>query len=121
MSNWEAVLNDLSDEYYCLAPDVLGFGDSTHPDPPLQGLASFNALRVRTLIDLIDELGLPRVTPVGNSMGALADETLIRPLRTIVGSEELLSRIWHEYSIVQTATVSGGVQSHAGYLNSSVA
>ena len=71
LSNWEAVLSDLSSEFYCLAPDVLGFGDSTHPEPPPQGLAAFTSLRIQTLIGLIDELGLPLVTPVGNSMGGI--------------------------------------------------
>lgn len=71
LSNWEAVLGDLGDEYYCLAPDVLGFGDSTHPDPPPQGLAPFTQLRVDTLIGLLDALQLERATVVGNSMGGV--------------------------------------------------
>ena len=29
MSNWERVLADMGDEYYCLAPDAIGYGDST--------------------------------------------------------------------------------------------
>ena len=71
LSNWAAALNDLSDEYYCLAPDVLGFGDSTHPEPPPQGLAAFTSLRVQSLIGLLDYLDLSQVTPVGNSMGGI--------------------------------------------------
>jgi 2-hydroxymuconate-semialdehyde hydrolase len=71
LSNWAAAVNDLSDEYYCLAPDVLGFGDSTHPEPPPQGLAAFTSLRVQSLIGLLDYLDLSQVTPVGNSMGGI--------------------------------------------------
>ncbi|MCZ4518862.1 alpha/beta hydrolase [Rhodococcus ruber] len=78
MSNWSAVLGDLSDDYYCLAPDVLGFGDSTHPNPPPQGLAAFTTARVDSLIALLDVLCLERVTPVGNSMGGIWSLELAR-------------------------------------------
>ena len=36
-SNWEWMIGALGDEYHCLAPDIVGCGDSTHPDPPPQG------------------------------------------------------------------------------------
>jgi 2-hydroxymuconate-semialdehyde hydrolase len=71
LSNWEAVLQDLGKDYFCLAPDVIGFGDSSHPDPTPQGLAQFNRLRVQTLIGLLDELQLDKATLVGNSMGGV--------------------------------------------------
>lgn len=71
VSNWEAILDDLGDTFRCLAPDVIGFGTSTHPDPPPLGLAAFTQLRVDTLIALFDHLGLERVTLVGNSMGGI--------------------------------------------------
>jgi 2-hydroxymuconate-semialdehyde hydrolase len=48
LSNWEAVIKDLGNDYYCLAPDVIGFGDSTHPENPPQGLAPFTQLRIDT-------------------------------------------------------------------------
>jgi 2-hydroxymuconate-semialdehyde hydrolase len=70
-SNWEAVLADLGGEYHCLAPDVVGFGDSTHPDPPPRGLGPFTRLRIETLIGLLDKLGLDKVSLVGNSMGGM--------------------------------------------------
>ncbi|MFJ9544520.1 alpha/beta fold hydrolase [Streptomyces sp. NPDC101225] len=71
LSNWEAVLRDLGNDYYCVAPDVIGFGDSTHPEPPPRGLAAFTKLRVDTLMGLLDRLGLQRATFVGNSMGGM--------------------------------------------------
>lgn len=71
LSNWEAVLKDLGRDYHCLAPDVIGFGDSTHPEPPPQGLAPFTELRVDTLLGLLDALGLEKTTLVGNSMGGM--------------------------------------------------
>ena len=33
-SNWQFALPALSRRYYCVAPDLLGFAKSTHPDPP---------------------------------------------------------------------------------------
>ncbi len=71
LSNWETVIGILGDTYRCIAPDIVGFGDSTHPDPPPQGIEAFTQLRVDTLLGLFDALGLDRVTLVGNSMGGI--------------------------------------------------
>jgi 2-hydroxymuconate-semialdehyde hydrolase len=71
LTNWEAALEELSDDFYNIAPDVVGFGDSTHPDPPPQGIEAFTALRVQTLVALLDHLGVDKVDIVGNSMGAI--------------------------------------------------
>lgn len=70
-TNWEWQLGELGDEFHNLAPDIVGFGESTHPDPPPLGIKAFTELRVRTLLALLDELGFERVTLVGNSMGAI--------------------------------------------------
>ena len=71
MTNWEWLVGELGDEYHCIAPDVIGFGDSSHPNPPPQGLGAFTQLRVDTLLGLFDSLGLESVTLVGNSMGGI--------------------------------------------------
>jgi 2-hydroxymuconate-semialdehyde hydrolase len=70
-SNWDAVIRDLGDEYHCLAPDVLGFGDSTHPNPPPQGLGPFVQARIDALVELIEASGAEKVHLVGNSMGGI--------------------------------------------------
>jgi len=69
LSNWERVIDDLSTRFHCLAPDMIGFGDSSHPDNPPRGMGPFNELRATALLDLLDVLGLDRVHVVGNSMG----------------------------------------------------
>lgn len=69
LSNWEQVITDLAGSFHCIAPDMIGFGDSSHPEEPPQGMAAFNELRVEALLGLIDVLGLERVHVVGNSMG----------------------------------------------------
>src|SRR4051812_23996932 len=65
-SNWNAVLEELGEEYRCLAPDVIGFGDSTHPEPRPAGLGDFTGLRVTALLGLLDALGVKEATVVGN-------------------------------------------------------
>lgn len=69
LSNWARIIADLGPRFYCLAPDMIGFGDSSHPDPAPQGMAAFNELRTDALFGLLDVLGLNRVHLVGNSMG----------------------------------------------------
>ncbi len=71
LTNWETVLDDVSGDFFNLAPDNIGFGDSTHPDPPPEGLRAFTDLRVETLIALLDHLGIDQVDLVGNSMGGI--------------------------------------------------
>ncbi|KQW47397.1 alpha/beta hydrolase [Nocardioides sp. Root1257] len=69
LSNWERIIEDLGQRFHCLAPDMIGFGDSTHPLDPPRGMGPFNELRAEALLGLLDELGLDRVHLVGNSMG----------------------------------------------------
>jgi 2-hydroxymuconate-semialdehyde hydrolase len=75
-SNWEWMIGELDDEYHCLAPDIVGFGDSTHPDPPPQGLKAFTELRVATLVGLLDAFGIEQAALVGNSMGGIISLSL---------------------------------------------
>jgi 2-hydroxymuconate-semialdehyde hydrolase len=78
LSNWEQLIGELGDTYHCVAPDIIGYGDSTHPDPPPRGLRAFTALRVDTLVALFDVLCLDRVSLVGNSMGGIIALALAR-------------------------------------------
>jgi 2-hydroxymuconate-semialdehyde hydrolase len=77
-SNWRAVLEDMGDEYRCLAPDVMGYGDSSHPNPPPQGILPFTQFRVDTLLQLLDTLGIEKTTLVGNSMGGIISLSIVR-------------------------------------------
>ncbi len=69
MSNWEGALNDLGGAFHNIAPDMLGFADSTHPDPPPKR-GDFLDLRADTMIELMDALGIDQFDLIGNSMGA---------------------------------------------------
>ncbi len=70
-ANWEALLGSLGEEFHCLAPDIIGFGDSSHPDPAPQGFKANADLRIDKLFVMLDALGVGRVVLVGNSMGGM--------------------------------------------------
>ena len=71
MSNWERVIGELEDDFHNLAPDMIGFADSSHPDPAPQGLARYTEFRMEALLSLLDVLHIQRCHLVGNSMGGL--------------------------------------------------
>ena len=78
-TNWQFALPALGESYDCLAPDLVGYGNSEHPDDPPQGAAAWLEIWVNQQIDLLDNLGLERAHLVGNSMGgALALHLLHR-------------------------------------------
>lgn len=70
-SNWTPALEMLGERFHCIAPDVLGFGNSTHPDPAPQGVTAFTEARVASLFQLLDALELNDVVVIGNSMGCV--------------------------------------------------
>lgn len=90
LSNWERIITDLGHRYWCLAPDQIGFGDSTHPLDPPRGMGPFNDLRAEALLALLDALGVEKAHLVGNSMGGQLAllMTLARP--DIVGKVLLM-------------------------------
>jgi 2-hydroxymuconate-semialdehyde hydrolase len=69
LSNWERIIADLGHRFWCLAPDQIGFGDSSHPVDAPRGMGPFNDLRAEALLALVDALELRKVHLVGNSMG----------------------------------------------------
>ncbi len=68
MSNWQFALPFLGADYHCLAPDIAGFGQSPHANPP-HGTPAWIDTWVQQMIDLMDARGLEKVHLVGNSMG----------------------------------------------------
>lgn len=62
---WNDILPLLGHQYHCLAPDLIGFGES-------QRLKSGHsiAIQVSTLAELLDSLRLESVVLVGHSLGA---------------------------------------------------
>ena len=62
--HWEHLVDALAEDHRVLAPDLFGHGQSAKPmgDYSLGGHAA-------TLRDLLDRLGIDRVTLVGHSLG----------------------------------------------------
>jgi len=63
-SQWLPLLERLSQNYHCLAPDLLGFGDSERPK-----IHYSIQLQVECLAEYIEALHLERVVLVGHSLG----------------------------------------------------
>jgi 2-hydroxymuconate-semialdehyde hydrolase len=68
-SNWQLALPFLGEHFDCLAPDLIGFGQSEHPNPPPNRIQDWMRLWVDQQLALLDELKLDKVHLVGNSMG----------------------------------------------------
>lgn len=68
-TNWHFAMPVLGDRFDCLAPDLIGFGASDHPDPPPSGMAAWIDLWMRQVIELLDTLGHETAHVVGNSLG----------------------------------------------------
>lgn len=68
-SNWQYALPALGEHFDCLAPDLIGFGESDHPNPPPTRIQDWMRLWIDQQLALLDELGLDKVHLVGNSMG----------------------------------------------------
>jgi 2-hydroxymuconate-semialdehyde hydrolase len=64
-ANWRLTLPDLAKKFRALAPDVVGFGYTDRPADFKYGLDAW----VEHLIGFIEQLGLERVSLLGNSMG----------------------------------------------------
>lgn len=69
LSNWSLAREALADEFDVLIPDLFGYGQSEHPDPPLHGLRTWMRAWITQIVGLLDELSLPKVHLVGNSLG----------------------------------------------------
>ena len=110
LSNWENTITALSDSFHCLAPDMLGFADSSHPNPPPLG-GDFMQLRVDTLFAMLDSLGLSKVSIVGNSMGgAIA-------LRMASQKPERLNRLILMGTALENPKLTPGLMKVATYYN----
>ncbi|MFJ5713213.1 alpha/beta fold hydrolase [Neobacillus sp. NPDC093127] len=68
-ANWRYALAACSEEYDCLAPDLLGFGNSSHPNPLPKNRQGWMDHWVNQLIEMLDELEIQKAHVVGNSLG----------------------------------------------------
>ena len=68
-SNWRYCIGDLAEDFYVVAPDMVGFGQSECPDPLPAHALTWMGLRVQQTLALMDHLKIPKAHIVGNSMG----------------------------------------------------
>jgi pimeloyl-ACP methyl ester carboxylesterase len=62
---WQGAMDALKDRFYCVAIDLLGFGDSDKPSDADYGIDT----QGKRILKLADALGLDRFVLVGHSMG----------------------------------------------------
>src|SRR5699024_882548 len=78
IANWKYQLEACGDRFNCLVPDLLGFGNSGHPNTLPKNRQGWMDLWIDQLIELLDEFELEKVHVVGNSLGcSIALELLI--------------------------------------------
>ena len=78
IANWKPALEEAGKSFHCLAPDLYGFSNSSHPEEPLKNRQAWMDEWVRQTIELIDHYKLDKVNLVGNSLGcSVALELLI--------------------------------------------
>ena len=77
-ANWRYALNACGETYDCIAPDLLGFGQSGHPEALPKNRQGWMDLWVNQLIELLDRYGIQKAHVVGNSLGcSIALELLL--------------------------------------------
>jgi len=62
---WQQTMRALEAKYFCIAPDLLGFGASDKPDSADYSLPA----QAGRIFKLADQLGLPQFALIGHSMG----------------------------------------------------
>lgn len=125
-SNWQLALPALGDRFLCLAPDLVGYDQSTHPDPAPRGPREWMRLWVDQLIGLLDALNIDKAHLVGNSLGgAIALNLLVeRPERfgraVLMGpagapmpATPELARIWGFYRDPTVAAMKSAIRMFA--------
>lgn len=80
-SQWLPIMEHLSSEYHCFAPDLLGFGDSERPK-----IHYSIELEVECLAEYLEALNLRQVYLVGHSLGGwIAASYAIKYLEQVKG------------------------------------
>lgn len=68
-SNWQFAMPVLGEQFDCVAPDLIGYGKSEHPEDLPEGASEWLEVWMGQIEGLLDELNLEKVHVVGNSMG----------------------------------------------------
>jgi 2-hydroxymuconate-semialdehyde hydrolase len=66
---WQYAMAALAEEFECLAPDLIGYGQSEQPEDLPQGAAAWLEVWMNQVSELLDNCDLSKVHLVGNSIG----------------------------------------------------
>lgn len=69
LANWSYVLDSCQEQFHCIAPDLFGFANSSHPVEPPKTRQEWLDLWVKQIIELMDEMKIEKANIVGNSLG----------------------------------------------------
>lgn len=98
-SNWQFAVPALAESYHCLAPDLVGFGESEHPENPPTDMTTWTQMWIEQSTALLDNLELDKVHLVGNSMGGALALHLMHRYPERVGRVVLMGPIGPPHEI----------------------
>lgn len=70
-ANWQHVLEEYAEEFHVVAPDLIGFGDTDHPEVYPENGVQWMSMRVNQILDLMDALNVDKANLIGNSLGGV--------------------------------------------------
>ncbi|MEV5646797.1 alpha/beta fold hydrolase [Nocardia sp. NPDC052254] len=68
-SNWIEFIPEIAGDYRVIAPDLVGYGRTDHPEDMPGSLTGWIRMRIEQVLAVMDQLGIERAHLVGNSMG----------------------------------------------------
>ncbi|MGX9134832.1 alpha/beta fold hydrolase [Rummeliibacillus sp. JY-2-4R] len=70
-ANWQFVLEEYAQDFHVIAPDLVGFGDTDHPEVYPENGVQWMSMRIKQILDLMDSLNVLKANLVGNSLGGV--------------------------------------------------
>ncbi len=70
-ANWQHVLEEYAQDFHVIAPDLVGFGDTDHPEVYPENGVQWMSMRINQILDLMDSLNVLKANLVGNSLGGV--------------------------------------------------
>ena len=70
-ANWQFVLEEYAQDFHVIAPDLIGFGDTDHPEIYPENGVQWMSMRVQQILDLMDALQVKKANLIGNSLGGV--------------------------------------------------
>ncbi len=107
-ATWQYAMAALAEEFECLAPDLMGYGQSEHPEELPQGAAAWLEVWMNQLSQLLDYFGLSKVHLVGNSIGGALSLHLLHRHPERVGRVVLTGTVGTPHQITNQLDVAWG-------------